>query len=190
MADHTVVLYEEDVPGAKLMKDPNDWSVEELKRWLQCHGFKNTVTKVELIERVRLSNGIVKIDLKIDGGKWYEYKRTGSVVQDSETDVLVPRDGWKRFPSCNTSSMFNYGHLYYYLVVETIENQCLSDYDNDNTNEDTESSVGDTVTAKPLKKGRNLLNSGFVGNVQDNSLPNGDYALRVHVHHSMKELLS
>ena len=28
--------------------------------------------KVELIERVRLSNGIVKIDPKIDGGKWYE----------------------------------------------------------------------------------------------------------------------
>ena len=130
MADNTVVLYEEDVPGAKLMKDPNDCSVEELKRWLKCHGLKKTGKKVELIERVRLNNRIGKIDPKIDGGKWYKYKRTGSVAKDSETDVLVPRDGWKKFPSCNIPSMFNYGYLYYYLV-ETIENQSLSDYDND-----------------------------------------------------------
>ena len=49
--------------------------------------------------------------------------------------------------------------------------------------------MGDTVTAKPLKQGRNLLDSGFVENIQDNSLPNGDYALRAHVHHSMKKPL-
>ena len=40
MADNSVVLYDEDVPGAKLTKDPDDCSVEELKRWLQCHGLK------------------------------------------------------------------------------------------------------------------------------------------------------
>ena len=38
MADNSV--YEEDVPGAKLTKDPDDCSVEKLKRWLQCHGLK------------------------------------------------------------------------------------------------------------------------------------------------------
>ena len=44
-------------------------------------------------------------------------------------------------------------------------------------------------TAKPLKKGRNLLNSGFVENVQDYTTNSGDYVLRGHVHHSMKNLL-
>ena len=85
--------------------------------------------------------------------------------------------------------MYNYGHLYHYLVG-TIESKTLSDSDKDSTNENTERLMGDTVTAKPLKKqGRNLLDSGFVENIQDNSLPNGDYALRAHVYHSMKKLL-
>ena len=61
MADNAVVLYEEDLPGVKLMKDPNDCSVEELKRWSQCHGLKKTGKEVELIDRVRSSNGKVKI---------------------------------------------------------------------------------------------------------------------------------
>ena len=74
MADNYVVLYEEDVPGAKLTKDLDDCSGEELKRWLQCHGLKKTGKKIELIEIVRLSIGIIKVDPKIDGGKWYEYK--------------------------------------------------------------------------------------------------------------------
>ena len=46
-----------------------------------------------------------------------------------------------------------------------------------------------TVTARPLKKGQNLLASNFVENVQDNLLPNGGYLLRSHVHHSMKKLV-
>ena len=45
-------------------------------------------------------------------------------------------------------------------------------------------------TAKPLKTGRNLLTSGFVEKVQDNTTNSGDYVLRGgHVHHSMKNLL-
>ena len=77
--------------------------------------------------------------------------------------------------------MFNYGHVYHYLI-ETVQNECI---DSDNE----ELRCDDTVTAKPLKKGRNLLESKFVENVQDNTLPNGDYVLRAHVHHSMKKLL-
>ena len=107
MADNSVVLYEEDVPGAKLTKDPDDCSVEELKRWLQCHGLKKTGKKIELIEIVRLSIGIIKVDPKIDGGKWYEYKRTGNLAKDSGTDVSVPSDDWKQFPSRSIPSMYN-----------------------------------------------------------------------------------
>ena len=40
--------------------------------------------------------------------------------------------------------------------------------DSSDSDEDNLYANCDTVTAKPLKKGRNLLTSGFVENVQDN----------------------
>ena len=49
--------------------------------------------------------------------------------------------------------------------------------------------TGDTVTAKPLKKGRALLESGFIESIQDSMSPKGGYVLRAHVHHSIKNLL-
>ena len=39
--------------------------------------------------------------------------------------------------------------------------------------------VGETITAKPLKKGRALSNIKFVENIQDNLSANGDYILHV-----------
>ena len=48
MDNNKIVLNEEDVPGAKLMKAPNDCCVEELKRWLECHGLKRTGKKTNL----------------------------------------------------------------------------------------------------------------------------------------------
>ena len=77
--------------------------------------------------------------------------------------------------------MFNYGHVYHYLV-ESISNLFVSQSDDD---EAEGIDCQDTVTAKPLKKGRGLVKSGFVENIQDNNI--GDlYFLRGHVHHSMK----
>ena len=35
-----VVLTEKDVPGAYLSKDPSEYTVPMLKRWLECHGQK------------------------------------------------------------------------------------------------------------------------------------------------------
>ena len=52
-----VDLTDDDVPGARLLKDPNDHTVEELKRWLECHGLKRTGRKGELVERVKNSLG-------------------------------------------------------------------------------------------------------------------------------------
>lgn len=67
-----IFLEEEEVPGAKLAKDPARYSVAELGRWLECHGQKKRGKKQELIDRVR---GCIKIrtriDPSIDGGKWY-----------------------------------------------------------------------------------------------------------------------
>ena len=65
-----MVLTEEDVVGAVLMKDPSECLVLELKRWLECHGVKRTGKKRELIGRVRgcltMDNSVGR---KIDHGK-------------------------------------------------------------------------------------------------------------------------
>ena len=47
-----------------------------------------------------------------------------------------------------------------------------------------------TLTAKPLRKGRGLLRSGFIEDMQDKfTEESNDYAIRAHVQHSMKNLL-
>ena len=66
MADF-IILHEEDVPGAKLSKDPSACNMEELKRWLQCHGLKKSSKKEILIERVRQGIGKIKVDPKSTG---------------------------------------------------------------------------------------------------------------------------
>ena len=55
---------EEDVLGTKLMKDSSACSIEELKRWLQFHGLKQGGKTNELVKRVRLSIGMIKVDPK------------------------------------------------------------------------------------------------------------------------------
>ena len=116
MANARIVLNEDDVPGANLFKEPSNCSVEELKQWLHCHGLKRTGGKDELVERVRFNIGIIKVDSKIDGGKWYEYKKNGTTEVSED---LFPNNGWKNFASRNIPSMFNYGHVYHYLI-ETV----------------------------------------------------------------------
>ena len=41
-----VVLTEDDVPDEKLLNPPNECPVEQLKRWLECHGLKKVDEKV------------------------------------------------------------------------------------------------------------------------------------------------
>ena len=79
-----IILNEEDVPGAKLSKDPTACDMEELKRWLECHGLKKSGKREILVERVRHSIGKIKVDPKIDGGKWYNLKnnRDSNIIRD------------------------------------------------------------------------------------------------------------
>ena len=53
--------------------------------------------------------------------------------------------------------------------------------DSNEEDNDTSSSTG-----KPLRKGRLILNSGFIEDIQDYYL-NGDYLLRAHVQHSKEK---
>ena len=66
-----------------------------------------------------------------------------------------------------------------YYLVESINAEMIND-------EDEGYEGSDDSTGKPLRKGRLILSSDFVVNIQDNTMLNGDYLLRVHVHHSMK----
>ena len=77
--DSRIVLAEENVPGEKLTKKPEMCSVVVLKRWLECHGLKKSVNECDLIETVNQSIGLIKVDPKVDGGKWYDLKKKGEV---------------------------------------------------------------------------------------------------------------
>ena len=135
---------------------------------------------------------IKPVDPTIDGGKWYNLKTEDSASIEntsSKTSTAslgdLPTDGWRLFPSKNLPANFNYGHVYFYLVESAAKASNIrdsSDSDEDNLYDNC-----DTVTAKPLKKGRNLLSSGFVEDVQENfDEIKHEFYVRAHVQHSMK----
>ena len=194
-----VVLEESDVPGAKLSKHPSQCLVEELQRWLECHNLKKSGKKDELIERV--SNALTQnlpLDPKIDGGKWYNLKSIQQTDPEGSQNRREPLlTGWKPFPSRNRPPNFNYGHVYYYLVesIDTTRTTILTTkpsnnvIDDDSDYDDDPSGSDGGITAKSLRKGRWLLKSNFVEDVQDNfNSSHNEYMLRAHVQHSMKNL--
>ena len=77
--------------------------------------------------------------------------------------------------------MFNYGHIYHYLVEEVVNVTLCGDA----VDEDGDVESADDTTAKPLRKGKGLFQSGFVTDVQD-CHDNSYYYIKSHVHHSMK----
>ena len=165
-------MKDDKVPGTKLLKEPEKCVVEELKRWLECHGVKKSGKKAELINRVR--DGLklnLPVDPKIDGGKWYNLKTEDSASVEntnSKTSIAslvdLPTDGWRLFPSKNLPAKFNYGHVYFYLVESAAKASNVPD--SSDSDEDNLYANCDTVTVKPLKKGTDVLSSGFVENVQ------------------------
>ena len=190
------ILKEDEVPCAKLLKESQKCVVEEVKSWLECHGLKISGKNTNLIKRVK--DGLklnLPVDPKIDGGKWYNLKTEDSASIEntsSKTSISylgdLPTNGCRLFPSKNLPANFNYGHVYFYLVecaAKASNTADCSDSDEDNLYNNC-----DTVTAKPLKKGRDLLRSGFAENVQDNfDEIKYEFYVHAHVQHSMKNML-
>ena len=57
-----------------------------LKRWLECHGQKTTGNLSALVERVRGCIALkLKVDPKVDGGKWYELKKKGDSLNTASS---------------------------------------------------------------------------------------------------------
>ena len=73
-----VILTEKDVPGAYLSKDPSEYHLPDLKRWLECHGQKKKGKPPEVVEKIRGCMALkLPVDPGVDGGKWYELKKKG-----------------------------------------------------------------------------------------------------------------
>ena len=181
-----VILTEKDVPGAYLSRDPSEYRLPELKRWLACHGQKTTVKLPEAIENVRACIALkIQVVPGIDDGKWYELKKKGisTSATSSVPTASAPNNGWTTFPTVDIPDMFNYGCVYHYLIESIAQFGQENHSNSSEEGSDTENSYA--ATEKPLRKGRKLLESEFIEDAQDNSTET-HYFLRAHVQHSMK----
>ena len=75
-----------------------------------------------------------------------------TVINETCVDISVPQNGWEVFPSKNIPPMFNYGHVYFYLVESVVNMNLPSDARTDDDEDFVDCMNTDTITAKPLKK--------------------------------------
>ena len=120
----TVLTDEDDVPGSKFEREPEEYTVCQLKRWLKCRGLKLSGKRDELLKRVSdciKSGNHHTLDPSIDDGKWFSakvLKENAKLQANCSLSLLsfVPSTGWRAFPSQNIPSLFNYGHVHYYAL--------------------------------------------------------------------------
>ena len=108
----------------KFEREPEEYTVGQLKRWLKCRGLKLSGKRDELLKRVSdciKSGNHHTHDPSIDDGKWFSakvLKENAKLQANCSLSSLpfVPSTGWRAFPSQNTPSLFNYGHVHYYAL--------------------------------------------------------------------------
>ena len=150
-----------------------NYTVDQLKRWLKCRGLKLSGKRSDLIARVKncLSSGDHHVlVLMMENGwkpKFYE-KKTGDDAKKQNLRKIpdIPKSGWKKFPAYELPSQFNYGHVHYY-GLESLPSS------NEKENDDNENDGLGHMTDKPFKNGRKYVDSGFVHDIKDNK--NDDY---------------
>ena len=173
------VLTEDDVPGSKFEREPEEYTVGQLKQWLKCRGLKLSGKRDEQLKCV---SDCIKcgnhhtLDLSIDDGKRFSakvLKENGKLQVNCSLSSLpfVPSTGRRAFPLQNIPSLFNYGHVHYYTL------ELVQDI---NGAEEIEDGLGH-MTDRPLKNGRKyMVYSGFVHDIMDTV--NGErYFVRAHV---------
>lgn len=179
-----------------------------LKRWLECRGKPTGGRREELLERVALLKALPNshiLDVKVDKGYWYERKcetlRAQQVHQIVNSQALpstqvhqYPTEGWKPFPSVDMPVMFNYGHIYFYLV-ESIPSLPQSDESDEDCEDIPESSrIQDPFDdehkslqdVKTLRKGLRFFKSKYVRNVHDVCEAGRTYFVKAEVRASME----
>lgn len=101
-----VILTEEDnVPGSKFTNNADEYTVDQLKRWLKCRGLKQSGKRGELLTRVK---GCLACS------KWLKAKTdkdqlpvNGSLFR-GQSVLVPPEKGWRVFPSHDIPNLFNY----------------------------------------------------------------------------------
>ena len=48
----TILTQDDGVPGSKFENDPENYTVDQLKRWLKCRGLKLSGKRDDLVKRV------------------------------------------------------------------------------------------------------------------------------------------
>ena len=191
----TILTENDGVPGSKFDREPEHYTVEQLKRWLKCRGMKLSGKRDELVTRVSdcIKKGSHRVlDVSIDQGKWFAAK----VIKENQEVIVdksiksklsfvptVPVSGWRTFQLQDIPVLFNYGHIYYYALesIKTVVTESGHQDDED------EEGLGH-MTAKPLKNGRKYVDSGFVHDMMDTKTEE-HYFLKAHVWPSMRNEL-
>ena len=190
----TVLTENDGVPGSYFEREADNYTVEQLKRWLKCRGMKQTGKRAELIKRVSdsISTGNHRfLDVSIDDGKWFalkvmkesnEVRGKGECLQDGVVIPVVPSSGWCSFQSKDIPSLFNYGHIYHYTLesLKTIKKDAIQ-FESD---EENNHGLGH-MTDKPMKNGRKYVDSGFVHDMMDTT-SDDHYFVQAHVWPSMR----
>ena len=180
----TVLTEEDDVRGSKFEREPEEYTVGQLKRWLKCRRLKLSGKRDELLKRVSdciKSGNHHTLDPSIDDGKWFSakvLKENAKLQANCSLSSLpfVPSTGWCAFPSQNIPSLFNYGHVHYY-TLESVQDI--------NGAEEIEDGLGH-MTDKPLKNGRKYVDSGFVHDIMD-TVNGKRHFVRAHVNLAVDE---
>ena len=105
----TVLTKDNGIPASKFERDPENYTVEQLRRWLKCRGLKQSGKREELLGRVRdciKSGDHHTLDSSIDDGKWFTAKaiKASNELKGNCKLVsvpLIPTGGWHTFPSQN-----------------------------------------------------------------------------------------
>ncbi len=105
------------------------------------------------------------IDISIDDGKWYEKKAQEQKDTAAVKPTVLPITGWIAFKPESLPQLFNFGHVYHWLV-ESIPN-VAADSDTSHCNDDPcDSSY---TTLKQLTRGRQYVTSGFIHDILSQS---------------------
>ena len=78
----TILTENDGVPGSKFDREPEHYTVEQLKRWLKCRGMKLSEKRDELVTRVSdcIKKGSHRVlDVSIDQGKWLAAKSSKKI---------------------------------------------------------------------------------------------------------------
>ena len=115
----TVLTEDDGVSGFKFERKLEEYTVDQLKRWLKYRGLKLSGKREDIVQQVRdcVRNGNYHtLDLWFP---WFAAKvlQENSDVKTNSGSIslpCIPLNGGRVFPSQNIPSLFNYGHVHYY----------------------------------------------------------------------------